>query len=173
MIRHQNVHATGLVLDGTGLILRGPSGAGKSLLTLELIDQWQARGLVAKLVADDRIDIAAEAATKGTAKGATKGASLVMYAPKAIQGLVELRGRGIVKRPFVAKARIDLVVDLVDHLERMVEEDALVTELFGVSLPRCPVPKNGLVDFAHQMLLIREALRSIRPRARAPRQKTT
>jgi serine kinase of HPr protein (carbohydrate metabolism regulator) len=146
-----NIHATGLVLGKTGLILRGPSGAGKSLLALELIDEWEARGLVAKLVSDDRIDI--EATPKG----------LVMHAPKAIEGLIELRGRGIVSRPFAAKAPLNLVVDLVDSLERMVEEDALVTMLEGASLPRCPVPRAGKVDSRHQLLLIREALRALSP----------
>jgi len=146
-----NIHATGLVLDKTGLILRGVSGAGKSLLALELIDEWEARGLTAKMVSDDRIDI--EATPKG----------LVMHAPKSIEGLVELRGRGIVSRPFVDKAPLHLVVDLVDTLERMVEEDALVVELEGVTLARCPVPRAGKVDSRHQVLLIREALRALSP----------
>lgn len=144
-----NIHATGLVLDGTGLILRGISGAGKSLLALELIDEWEARGLPAKLVSDDRIDIEA------TGKG------LVMHAPKAIEGLIELRGRGIVSRPFVSKAALHLVVDLVDAYERMIEEDELVTELEGMRLARCPVPRAGKVDSRHQVLLIREALRAL------------
>jgi serine kinase of HPr protein (carbohydrate metabolism regulator) len=144
-----NVHATGLVLGTTGMILRGPSGAGKSLLALELIDEWEMRGETARLVSDDRIDI--EASKTG----------LVMHAPKAIEGLVELRGRGIVSRPFVAKANVHLVVDLVDTLERMVEEDELVTELDGITLARCPVPKAGIVDSRHQVLLIREALRAL------------
>src|SRR3954463_5479912 len=117
-----NIHATGLVLGKTGLILRGPSGTGKSLLALELMDEWEARGLAAKLVSDDRVDI--EATPKG----------LVMHAPKAIEGLIELRGRGIVARPFANKAPLDLVVDLVDGLERMVEEDALTTTLEGFSI---------------------------------------
>jgi HPr kinase/phosphorylase len=147
-----NVHATGLVLDKVGLILRGPSGAGKSLLALELIDEWEARGLDAKLVSDDRIDI--EATRSG----------LVMHAPKAIEGLIELRGRGIVSRPFVSTAPLHLVVDMVDGLERMVEEDALVTELNGVSIARCPVPRAGKIDSRHQVLLIREALRALSPR---------
>ena len=144
-----NIHATGLVLGGTGLILRGISGAGKSLLALELIDEWEARGLPAKLVSDDRIDIEA------TGKG------LVMHAPKAIEGLIELRGRGIVGRPFVSKAALHLVVDLVDAYERMIEEDELVTELEGMRLARCPVPRAGKVDSRHQVLLIREALRAL------------
>lgn len=146
-----NIHATGLVLGTTGLILRGPSGAGKSLLALELIDEWEMRGEPAKLVSDDRIDI--EATKTG----------LVMSAPKSIEGLVELRGRGIVSRPFVARAPLHLVVDLVGTLERMVEEDALVTELGGITLARCPVPKAGIVDSRHQVLLIREALRALSP----------
>lgn len=147
----ENIHATGLVLDGVGVILRGPSGAGKSLLALELIDEWDGRGLPARLVSDDRIDI--EATSKG----------LVMRAPKAIEGMIELRGRGIVRRPFAPEAPVHLVVDLVDALERMVEEDALVTTLAGVSLARCPVPRAGRVDSRHQLLLIREALRALTP----------
>jgi serine kinase of HPr protein (carbohydrate metabolism regulator) len=147
-----NIHATGLVLDKTGVILRGPSGAGKSLLALELIDEWEARGLEGRLVSDDRIDIEA-----------TPG-GLVMHAPKAIEGLIELRGRGIVSRPFVATAPLHLVVDLVEELERMVEEDALATTLEGVPVARCPVPRAGTVDSRHQVLLIREALRALSPK---------
>ena len=157
----QNVHATGLVLGKTGVILRGPSGAGKSLLALELLDAWEARGLTAKLVSDDRIDLDVE-----------KG-GLVMLAPKSIEGLVELRGRGIVSRPFTRMAPVHLVVDLVPTLERMVEEDELTTELSGVPLPRCPVPQAGIVDARHQLLLIKEALRALSPGKPAARQKDT
>jgi serine kinase of HPr protein (carbohydrate metabolism regulator) len=147
----ENIHATGLVLDGRGLILRGPSGAGKSLLALALIVAWEARGLGARLVSDDRIEIEA-----------TPG-GLVMHAPRAIAGMIELRGRGIVERPYLAQAPLHLVVDLVETLERMVEEDALVTVLGGVSVARCPVPRAGKVDSRHQLLLIREALRALTP----------
>ena len=60
MNERQNIHATGLVLDGVGLILRGPSGSGKSILALTLLDAWETRGLTARLVSDDRIDISLE-----------------------------------------------------------------------------------------------------------------
>ena len=161
MTETHNIHATGLVLDGVGLILRGPSGAGKSLLALELLDEWEMRGKPAKLVSDDRVDIV------------TGGRTLVMRAPTAIEGLAELRGRGIVSRPFIAEAPLHLVIDLVETLERMVEEDELTTELFGVTLARAPVPRNGVVDARHQLLLVREAIRAAgSPRAKA-RQKTT
>ena len=144
-----NIHATGLVLGTTGVILRGPSGAGKSLLALSLIEAWEARGRKAMLVSDDRIDI------ERTASG------LVMHAPAAIAGLIELRGRGIVRRPHRARAPIHLVVDLVPQLERMVEEEALTTALEGVSLARCPVPKIGITELGHQQLLVFEALRAL------------
>lgn len=161
MSGRENVHATGIVLEGHGIMLRGPSGAGKSLLALCLIDHWEARGLAAKLVADDRLDL--EAA----------GPGLVMHAPPRIAGLAELRGRGIVSRDHVADAPVHLVVDLVDRVERMVEEDELVTEVMGVALPRCPVPKAGVAELGHQILLVSEALRSLPGKTPAPRQKTT
>jgi serine kinase of HPr protein (carbohydrate metabolism regulator) len=147
----ENIHATGLVLDSHGVILRGPSGAGKSLLALELLDEWEARGRDAKLISDDRIDIE-------NADG-----KLVMHAPKAIEGLIELRGRGIVQRPFAATAPLHLVVDLVDTLERMIEEDELTTKLLGVNVPRAPIPRAGVINSRHQEILIREALRALTP----------
>jgi serine kinase of HPr protein (carbohydrate metabolism regulator) len=158
-VSRTNIHATGLVLGKAGLILRGVSGAGKSLLALELIDEWEARGLPAKLVSDDRIEI--EAGSAG----------IVMHAPANIAGLIELRGRGIVERPFVRKAALHLVVDLIDDVERMVEEDQLVTTLEGVALARCPVPRAGKVDSRHQLLLIREAVRALSATPE-PRKKT-
>jgi serine kinase of HPr protein (carbohydrate metabolism regulator) len=156
-----NVHATGLVLGRVGVVLRGPSGSGKSLLALLLMEAWRSRGQEARLVADDRIDLE------------VSRAGLVMHAPAAIAGLVELRGRGIVRRPSVARAAVHLVVDFVAKLERMVEEEALVTEILGVTLPRCPVPKAGIVELPHQLLLVAEAVDSVHPTARAARQKTT
>jgi serine kinase of HPr protein (carbohydrate metabolism regulator) len=156
-----NIHGTALVLDGIGVLLRGPSGAGKSLLALELIDEWETRGKAAKLVSDDRVDLV------------VGGKTLTLRAPKSIEGLAELRGRGIVSRPFVAEAPLHLVIDLVETLERMLEEDALSTELFGVTVPRAPVPRNGVIDARHQLLLVREAIRAVgSPRAKT-RQKTT
>jgi len=146
-----NVHATGLVLGAVGLMLRGPSGSGKSLLALDLLDAWETRGLPAKLVSDDRVAIGVE------------GSGLVMLPPKPIEGLIELRGRGIVSRPFTRKARLHVVVDLVDTLVRMLEEDELTTELLGVTLARCPVPKAGVIDTRHQLLLIKEAVLALQP----------
>jgi HPr kinase/phosphorylase len=157
----ENVHATGIVLAGAGVMLRGPSGAGKSLLALSLLDRWEGRGLVAALVADDRLDLE------------LSSAGLVMHAPPRIAGLAELRGRGIVIRDHQAEAPVHLVVDLVDRLERMVEEHELLTEVMGLALPRCPVPRSGLAELGHQMLLVSEALRALPVQPLTARQNTT
>ncbi|MGV3651604.1 MAG: HPr kinase/phosphorylase [Devosia sp.] len=144
-----NIHATGIVLGEAGVIFRGPSGAGKSLLALALLTLWDDRGLKAALVADDRLDIAPDET------------GLLMRAPPGIAGLMELRGRGIIERPWCQTARIDLVVDLVDAFDRMPEETEQSAQIAGVVLPRCPVPRNGLIELGHRVLLVREALRHL------------
>lgn len=142
----ENIHATGLVLGQHGVVLRGPSGSGKSLLALELLDRWEHRRLNARLVADDRLDIRVQPD------------GLMMATPPNIAGLIELRGRGIVERPHVNAAAVHLVVDLVDGLTRMLDEADLETHILGMQLARCPVPRRGVVDSAHQILLVAEAL---------------
>lgn len=155
------VHGTGLVLGETGLLIRGPSASGKSLLALWLIRDWSLRGWRALLVADDQVQV--EAA----------GTGLVMRAPASIARIAELRGRGIVNRPHVPEARLDLVVDLVSEWDRMPQESAFSAELCARPLARCPVPRAGLVPFEHQILLIEEAIASVAGENARTRQKDT
>jgi serine kinase of HPr protein (carbohydrate metabolism regulator) len=140
------IHATGIVLGDAGVLIRGPSGAGKSLLALELIERWTARGRVALLVADDRVAIVKDAG------------ALAMAAPATIAGRIELRGRGIIAVPFRARAPLHLVIDLTETLERMPEEREFATVLLGLDVARAPVPRRGMIDSAHQMLLVEAGL---------------
>ncbi|KKB10700.1 hypothetical protein VE25_16615 [Devosia geojensis] len=149
MNERRNIHGTGLVLGRKGVLLRGPSGAGKSILALALLDRWQGRGEPALLVSDDRVDLVRE------------GDGLVMRAPAAIAGLIELRGRGIVRRPHADSARLDLIVDLLPEFDRMPEEDMLMTQLEGIALARAPVPQAGLIALGHQVLLVAEAVAAL------------
>jgi serine kinase of HPr protein (carbohydrate metabolism regulator) len=116
------VHATTILVDDVGVLLRGPSGSGKSDLALRMID----RG--ARLVADDQTELRC---SEGT---------LVASAPANLAGLIEVRGIGIVRLPAVASARLGLVVDLVrfEEVERLPEINRL--ELLGISLPWCRLP---------------------------------
>ncbi|SRR5690606_1211537 len=151
-----NVHGTGLLLGTTGLLLRGPSGAGKSVLALTLLDRWEDRGLPAFLVSDDRVDLV------------LTGRELSMRAPANLAGLIELRGRGIVQRPHRSLVTLHLVIDLVPDLVRMLEEDALVTEIAGTRMARAPVPQGGVVSLGHQMLLVNEAIRALTAKPGSP-----
>ncbi|MBO9590185.1 hypothetical protein [Devosia sp.] len=145
----ENIHATAILLDGKGIILRGPSGSGKSLLALYLLDVFASCGRDAALVSDDRVDL----------EGG--GKTILLHAPASIAGLIELRGHGIVRRPYQSGKRLDLVVDLVPTLERMPENNDFKCALLGLEIARCPVPQAGVIGIEHQRLLIEEALRAI------------
>jgi serine kinase of HPr protein (carbohydrate metabolism regulator) len=115
-----NIHATCVVLQNFGVLLLGKSGAGKSDLALRLIAD---RG--ACLVADDRVDIT------------VKDGKIQASAPQILQGLLEVRGVGIIKTDFVPSAEIKLVVELVSsstNIERMPEPS--LYQIQDVSIPK-------------------------------------
>jgi HPr kinase/phosphorylase len=87
------IHGSCAARDGMGVVLLGAPGAGKSDLLLRLLDGGFA------LVADDRVEI-----EHGIAR-----------APQALAGLLEVRGLGILRLPFVAEARLALAVELTPH----------------------------------------------------------
>jgi HPr kinase/phosphorylase len=83
------VHGSCAAKNGAGVLLLGPPGSGKSDLLFRLI------GLGFSLVADDRVDI-----VEGVARP-----------PSNIAGLLNVRGFGIVRLPFV-ESRLALIVEL-------------------------------------------------------------
>ena len=113
----QQIHGTCVDLSGTGVLLRGPSGSGKSDLALRLIDGG------ARLVADDRVDLAA------------RDGCLTAAAPATLAGLIEVRGMGIMTLPSIPRSAVGLVIDLVDEeaVERLPEP--MVCSLLGVDVP--------------------------------------
>jgi serine kinase of HPr protein (carbohydrate metabolism regulator) len=117
------VHGSAVLLGETGILIRGASASGKSALVLELIAADPER---ARLVADDRVVLT-------TANG-----RLLAGVPAAIAGLIELRGVGLLRRPFVAPVVIRLVVDLVPAkaVSRLPERAEARTEIEGIVLPR-------------------------------------
>ena len=139
----ETLHGTVVLVGAHGVLIRGAPAAGKSLLALALID----RG--ARLVADDRVHVSA------------CGGRLVASAPAAIAGLIELRGRGIVKVPHERSAVIRLVVDVVgeEALDRMPEDDQMTVALLGIPLPRQPVPDEP----RRAVLLVDAAIRALFP----------
>ncbi len=84
------IHGSCAARDHHGVLLLGPSGVGKSDLLLRLLHHGFA------LVADDRVCI-----EDGWAS-----------APDSLAGLMEVRGFGIMRRPFVKQVRLALAVQL-------------------------------------------------------------
>jgi hypothetical protein len=111
MTRTVNIHANCVRLScaatafgaprDAGILLLGDSGAGKSDVTLRLI------AMGAELVADDRTDLFI---LRGR---------LHARAPKAITGLMEVRGLGILELPHARSARVALAVTLVSKVARL------------------------------------------------------
>lgn len=85
--------------DGDAVLVTGASGAGKSDLVLRLLDHGF------QLVADDRVEV-----IDGYAS-----------APAALAGLLEVRGLGILRLPYVGRARLALLVQLAEETPRLPE----------------------------------------------------
>lgn len=111
------VHATCVAVDGVGVLLQGPPGSGKSDLALRLIEAGAA------LVADDRTEVR------------RRDGALWAGAPAAINGLLEVRGVGVMRLDAMAEVRLGLAVDLVatDAVER--NPEAATRKMLGVALP--------------------------------------
>lgn len=116
------LHAGCVAIGGCGVLILGESGSGKSDLALRLID----RG--AMLVGDDYVELRAE------------DGRLVAAPPAILAGRIEMRGVGIVERPFLAEAPIALIVDLDQPPERLPE--IAHRTLLGIALPT--IGLNGL-----------------------------
>ncbi|MBT6330605.1 MAG: serine/threonine protein kinase [Kordiimonadaceae bacterium] len=110
-------HASCVELGGKGILIEGPSGSGKSDLSLRLIDAG------AKLVSDDYVDIRNENGT------------LVGYGPPNIEGMLEIRGIGLLKTDYIKSSPLYLTLELTprDEIERLPEADFF--EMDDVRIP--------------------------------------
>ncbi|MBV8505978.1 MAG: hypothetical protein JOZ11_09250 [Alphaproteobacteria bacterium] len=111
------VHATAIAIDGRAVLLRGRSGVGKSDLALRLIDGG------ARLVADDQVELR------------RAGERVLVSAPAAIAGLIEVRGVGILRVEAVAEATLALLVDLVPPAEVDRFPEARCEDVLGIAAP--------------------------------------
>jgi HPr kinase/phosphorylase len=110
-------------------LIRGAAGSGKSRLAWALIDA-AASGLIrfARLVADDRVELTAS------------HGRLLIRAPSALAGLIELRGLGVRRLAYEPVAVAGLVIDLgAADSERIPAPAAQIAEISGIRLPRLPV----------------------------------
>jgi len=112
------VHGTAVKLNNKGLLIKGCSGSGKSDLALRLINEG------AVLISDDQVIVK------------QVGECVEMAPPKQLQGLLEVRGIGIIKVPYDARCHLEMIVELRARgdIDRLPEAE--IEEYFGVSLPK-------------------------------------
>jgi len=96
----ENLHATCVEVNGSGVLLIGQSAAGKSDLALRLLNDNHHQN---KLVSDDQVIVYAENST------------LTAHPPKSLEGLLEVRGVGICRFDFIPSTIIKLLVILDPH----------------------------------------------------------
>jgi len=127
-----SLHASAVVIGEAAILIRGASGAGKSSLALGLITAAERAGRFARLVGDDRIELAA------------RNGRLVAWGHARIGGMVERRGQGILQMDYEPAAIVRLVVDILGLAEakRFPEEmDDRIT-LCGIDLPLISLLKD-------------------------------
>jgi serine kinase of HPr protein (carbohydrate metabolism regulator) len=130
MTERPTVHACAVLVGAHALLIRGPSGSGKSQLALRLITAAQS-GLLpfARLVADDRIRLEA------------CHGRLLVRAPDALAGLIEVHGLGIRQLPHEPVAVIGSVVELAAPDAQRLPERAEV-EVEGIKLSQLRIAKD-------------------------------
>ena len=92
----KRVHGTAIALEDKGVLLIGPSGSGKSDLALRLIDSG------ATLISDDQTICQ------------RRNDEIFLFPHKKINGLIEVRGVGIIKVPFIKDVKLKMIVQLID-----------------------------------------------------------
>jgi serine kinase of HPr protein (carbohydrate metabolism regulator) len=120
-----NIHGTAIVVATTGLLFLGPSGIGKSSLAFSCLAATKPLGLFSALVADDRVLIS------------ERNGHVVAECPPPIAGLIEVRGTGILRIPFISPVLIHFAVLPVDPAtgERLPDEDEQIEVAEGIFLP--------------------------------------
>ena len=108
-------YGTSVAIEDRGLLIIGKSGSGKSDLALRLIDSG------ATLISDDQT----------VCKKVNK--EIFLFSIEKICGLIEVRGIGIIKVPYVENVKLKMIIELTDAVtERMPEK--INKKLFGVKV---------------------------------------
>ena len=134
--KHVSLHATIVAIGEAGVLVRGESGAGKSRLAQALLAEGRARGLFARLVADDRVRLAVAAGR------------VIARAPPQIAGLIEERGTGLLVVGHEDAVNVCCIVDLdlADTADgrppRLPEAGGEADTLEGVSIPRIRLARD-------------------------------
>lgn len=101
MTAERNIHATAIAVADIGFLLTGPSGSGKSAAAVALVAEAKREGHFAALIADDQVFVS------------TVNGKLVARSAASIEGLLEIRGSGIISMPTLSRSILHFAVELV------------------------------------------------------------
>ena len=142
----QQIHATAIEINGIAVLLRGASGSGKSDLALRLIEEG------ARLIADDRVEIN------------ITGGQVYASSPANINGIMEVRGVGILKMGSTTDIPVGLLVQLVlgSEIERLPdpEYDQLLNQKIKV-IKIDPFSVSATAKIRYVLKLIKGEMKSI------------
>lgn len=129
-----SVHGELLIIYGTGVMICGESGMGKSEIALELIKRGH------QLVADDRVDCY------------RIHNHLVGKSPQLLEGMLELRGVGVINiarmygvGAVAHKANVDIQITLEEfdpraNYDRVGIEEKKMVSILDVDVPKITIP---------------------------------
>jgi serine kinase of HPr protein (carbohydrate metabolism regulator) len=121
--------ASAVAIGGRALLIEGAPGSGKSSLALALIDGG------ATLIGDDAVTLSRE------------GGTLVASPPPRIEGMLEVRGVGLVRMEVAPPCPVTLILTLGPQGERLPER-AGTRDLLGCAIPALPFTPGAIAPAA-------------------------
>jgi serine kinase of HPr protein (carbohydrate metabolism regulator) len=139
-----NLHGTVIRINELGILCVGASGSGKSELAFSLIVEAERWGADCALIADDQFFVRIDDKT------------IVAECPSSIEGLIELRGSGIISMK--SEKSVALTFAITPEVTKGTERLPPIGEtyaLFGPHvLPLMRIPPHSLTPYAKFSALV-------------------
>ncbi len=133
----KRVHGTSIALEDNGVLIVGRSGSGKSDLALRLIDSG------GTLISDDQTLCL------------KRKNEIFLFSIKEIYGLLEVRGMGIIKVPYIENVKMKIIVSLVKTKSKQ-SNFKNKKKLFGLNFPYLEIDPNEISAVAKIKLKLNE-----------------
>tara|TARA_B100000989_G_scaffold236078_1_gene182921 strand:- start:751 stop:1173 length:423 start_codon:yes stop_codon:yes gene_type:complete len=133
----KRVHGTSVALEDHGVLIVGHSGSGKSDLALRLIDSG------GTLISDDQTVCL------------KKQNEIFLYSIKEIYGLLEVKGMGIIKVPYVENVKMKIIVSLIKKKPERINPKNK-KKILGLNFPYLELDPNEISAVAKIKLKLNE-----------------